>query len=54
MLPFVLPDRANVPSEEGKLQRFDNIGGHVLTTSSPEMGRCDPMHHCRWHRLDHP
>jgi hypothetical protein len=30
MLPFVLPERANVPPEEGE-SSLDNLGGCLLT-----------------------
>lgn len=53
MLPFVLPERANVPPEDGE-SIPDNFDGRLLTGISGKMGGCDPLYHCRWHRLDHP
>ena len=53
MLPYVLPERANVPPEDGK-SGLDNFGEHLLTTRSAEMGGCDPVYHRRWDRLYHP
>jgi hypothetical protein len=53
MLPYVLPERAKVPPEDGK-SGLGNLGEHLLTTHSAEVGGCDPVYQCRWDRLCHP
>ena len=53
MLPYVLPERANVPPEDGK-SGLGNLGEYLLTTRSAEMGGSDPVYYCRWDRLYHP
>lgn len=53
MLPFVLPERANVPPEDGR-SSLDILRGQALTIPSAKMGGRDSVHHRCWDRLYHP